>query len=300
MNELENIEIFGRRIFFLNPAFVIRKEIFTSLQDNEYEAYIIDTYHEAKNIMRHNPNSILFINVDAQIPMNAWYNFVRSFEKEDVLRSINIYIMSERIKQSDKLLFEAAPEVAGEIIAMDDTLENLTERFSKILTDLNAKGKRKYVRANLIQDTDSALFWNYGTKMHQLKLLDISSVGMSVRVPNQIGNIVAANTVLKDITIRLGTSQFVVEAVVFAVKNDADKIIWILLLLPNTANKIKNSIKNYIYEKNQDSILRSIDNDEPDNDDYTKLNYYNLATKKKVDNSPSENNLSKETPPYNL
>lgn len=73
-----------------------------------------------------------------------------------------------------------------------------------------------------MHDKDAALFWNHGSKMHQLKLFDLSSVGMAVKIPAGLESlIIAKNYILQDVTLRLGTKQVVTEAVVFAVKKQS-------------------------------------------------------------------------------
>jgi len=275
------VDLFGRKIFFLNPAYSVRNEVITELQNEEYEVYIIESYRDAKNLLRLNENAILFINVDAQLAMNSWYNFIRTFEKEDVLSSIYIGIISERIRPADRELFLTTAQIPAGITMLDTDMKFITESILGVLKEANAKGRRQYVRANLSHDKEASLFWNHGTKMHQLKLLDISSVGMSVKVPPALAQIVGKNFILRDVTLRLGSKQIVIEAVVFAVKEIPDGIMWVLLLLPNTSTKTRGIIRQYVSETIQKIMMTVINNARPDDTAYDILNYYNMAAKRK-------------------
>lgn len=279
--EASKVDLFGRKIFFLNPAYSVRNEVITELQNEEYEVYIIESYRDAKNLLRLNENAILFINVDAQLAMNSWYNFIRSFEKEDVLSSIYIGIISERIRPADRELFLTTAQIPAGIIMLDTDMKFITESILGVLKEANAKGRRQYVRANLSHDKEASLFWNHGTKMYQLKLLDISSVGMSVKVPPALAQIVGKNFILRDVTLRLGSKQIVIEAVVFAVKEIPDGIMWVLLLLPNTSTKTRDIIRQYVSETFQKIMMTVINNARPDDTAYDTLNYYNMAAKRK-------------------
>lgn len=279
--EASKVDLFGRKIFFLNPAYSVRNEVITELQNEEYEVYIIESYRDAKNLLRLNENAILFINVDAQLAMNSWYNFIRTFEKEDVLSSIYIGIISERIRPADRELFLTTAQIPAGITMLDTDMKFITESILGVLKEANAKGRRQYVRANLSHDKEASLFWNHGTKMHQLKLLDISSVGMSVKVPPALSQIVGKNFILRDVTLRLGSKQIVIEAVVFAVKEIPDGIIWVLLLLPNTSTKTRSIIRQYVSETTQKIMMTVINNARPDDTAYDILNYYNMAAKRK-------------------
>lgn len=279
--EASKVDLFGRKIFFLNPAYSVRNEVITELQNEEYEVYIIESYRDAKNLLRLNENAILFINVDAQLAMNSWYNFIRTFEKEDVLSSIYIGIISERIRPADRELFLTTAQIPAGITMLDTDMKFITESILGVLKEANAKGRRQYVRANLSHDKEASLFWNHGTKMHQLKLLDISSVGMSVKVPPALAQIVGKNFILRDVTLRLGSKQIVIEAVVFAVKEIPDGIMWVLLLLPNTSTKTRGIIRQYVSETIQKIMMTVINNARPDDTAYDILNYYNMAAKRK-------------------
>ncbi|MBQ0040003.1 MAG: hypothetical protein KBS64_06220 [Treponema sp.] len=281
-NESE-LEIFGRKIFFLNPAYSVKNEVITKLRKDEYEVYIIDTYREAKPLLRKNPNSILFINTDAQLTTAGWFNFIRTFDREDTLATIKIFVMSERMKQTDITIFNKFAHIPSDLIEFNEGIEGVIEQVYKNLEEFNAKGKRQYVRANLSYDKEASLFWNHGSKMHQLKLLDLSSVGMAVRCPPVLENqIIAKNFLLQDVTMRLGTKQIVIEAVIYGIKQTPEGTLWILLLLPSTSPSVKDEIRSYVSKTIEEKMITSINGERKDDEDYAVLNYYNLATKTKT------------------
>ncbi len=272
----------GRKIFFLNPPYSIKMEIIPKLQKYEYEVYTIDSYRDTKNLLRKNPNSILFINLDSQMQTPAWFNFIRSFDREDALATTLISILSERIKESDKEVFSKFTTLAGDIIDYSEGTERTYNEILNILVKTDAKGRRQYVRATVDHDNDASLFWNHGSKMHLLKLLDISSVGMAVKVPPALeSQIIAKNFLLSDATMRLGTKQVVVEAVIYGVKQTPAGTIWILLLLPQTPASIKDEIRAYVSKTLENQLIVTINAERKDEQDYSLLNYYSLATKTK-------------------
>ena len=281
-NESE-LDIFGRKIFFLNPAYPVKKEIMSRLQAQEYEVYTIESYREAKPLLRKNPNSLLFVNIDAQLTHAAWFNYIRTYDRDDILATIKICVISERIKASDVAIFNKFVNMVSDVIEFNEGIEGVAKQIQKILDETNAKGKRQYVRANLTHDKDASLFWNHGSKMHQLKLLDLSSVGMAVKCPSVLENqIIAKNFLLQDVTMRLGPKQMVVEAVIYGIKSTPEGTLWILLLLPSTPPSIKEEIRTYISKTIEEKMITSINGERKDDEDYALLNYYNLATKTKT------------------
>lgn len=281
-NESE-LDIFGRKIFFLNPAYPVKKEIMSRLQAQEYEVYTIESYREAKPLLRKNPNSVLFVNIDAQLTHAAWFNYIRTYDRDDILATIKICVISERIKASDVAIFNKFVNMVSDVIEFNEGIEGVAKQIQKILDETNAKGKRQYVRANLTHDKDASLFWNHGSKMHQLKLLDLSSVGMAVKCPAILENqIIAKNFLLQDVTMRLGPKQMVVEAVIYGIKSTPEGTLWILLLLPSTPPSIKEEIRTYVSKTIEEKMITSINGERKDDEDYALLNYYNLATKTKT------------------
>lgn len=281
-NESE-LDIFGRKIFFLNPAYPVKKEIMSRLQAQEYEVYTIESYREAKPLLRKNPNSLLFVNIDAQLTHAAWFNYIRTYDRDDILATIKICVISERIKASDVAIFNKFVNMVSDVIEFNEGIEGVAKQIQKILDETNAKGKRQYVRANLTHDKDASLFWNHGSKMHQLKLLDLSSVGMAVKCPAVLENqIIAKNFLLQDVTMRLGPKQMVVEAVIYGIKSTPEGTLWILLLLPSTPPSIKEEIRTYVSKTIEEKMITSINGERKDDEDYAFLNYYNLATKTKT------------------
>lgn len=281
-NESE-LDIFGRKIFFLNPAYPVKKEIMSRLQAQEYEVYTIESYREAKPLLRKNPNSVLFVNIDAQLTHAAWFNYIRTYDRDDILATIKICVISERIKASDVAIFNKFVNMVSDVIEFNEGIEGVAKQIQKILDETNAKGKRQYVRANLTHDKDASLFWNHGSKMHQLKLLDLSSVGMAVKCPAVLENqIIAKNFLLQDVTMRLGPKQMVVEAVIYGIKSTPEGTLWILLLLPSTPPSIKEEIRTYVSKTIEEKMITSINGERKDDEDYALLNYYNLATKTKT------------------
>lgn len=275
--------VFGRKIFFLNPAYSVKEKIIAKLQKMEYEVYTIESYREAKPILRKNPNSILFINTDAQLAPSAWFNFIRTFDREETLSTILISVLTERFRASDVDIFNKFAYLACNVIEFENGLESISEKIVSLVEQFKAKGQRQYVRANLTYDKDATLFWNHGSKMHQLKLLDISSVGMAVRCPVVLENqIIAKNFLLQNVTMRLGTKQLVIEAVIYGIKQTTDGTLWILLLLPSTAPSIKDEIRAYVSKTIEEQMIASINGERKDEQDYSQMNYYNLATKTKT------------------
>ncbi|MBO4403978.1 MAG: hypothetical protein J5780_01440 [Treponema sp.] len=278
--KLDETEIFGRKIFFLNPTFSIRNDVIPSLQGKEYEVYVIDSYKDAKNILKSHRKSICFINVDAQLTMGAWFNFIKSFEEDEVLKTTFVGLISERLKGEDRSTFLNQASIPGGIISSEEPTTQITEEVEKLLETNHAKGKRQYVRASLAAEREANMFWMNGDKLIQMKLVDISSVGMSAFIPEAMAGLAHEKSILRNITLRLGPKQFVIDTVVLATKTCQGGALWIMLMLQNTPDHIRNTIRDFVSETNQKLMILSIEDKPSDKTDYNGLPYYKTVSKR--------------------
>src|SRR5574344_1201362 len=171
--------VYGRKVFFLDPPYSVRKNVIVRLQELEYEVYTIDDYRDAKNILRHFKDSICFINIDEGLSSDGWFNFIASFEEDETLKSIFLGVVSEHARKSDKDLFLLKAKIPAGFVPLNKKIDDITETIKGVLEINGAKGRRQYVRASCANDKDAILLYTTDSKMYQMKLLDLSSVGVA-------------------------------------------------------------------------------------------------------------------------
>ncbi|MCR5763180.1 MAG: hypothetical protein K6G00_07360 [Treponema sp.] len=270
MPEKQNPE-FGRKIFFLNPSYKIKNHIISELREQEYEVYEIENFKFAKNILRHNPDSILFVDTDSQMVINAWIAFMKTFEDETILKTIKLGILSERIDQDyANLIFELCNIEAG-ITSLSGDLNKVLDIIKGILEMLGAKGRRNYVRYSCVNDKNVQMFWTHDNKMHQFKILDISSVTIAVRVPNTLSAPLHVSFTLDNAQIVLGTRVIPLRLVTYLIKDTPTGKIAILLYHQNTSTTLKTTIKEFISQSLQKQIISAINSEAKDSTDYIML-----------------------------
>ena len=174
----------GRKVFFLSPSYALT-EVIASLRSMEYEVYTIDNYRDAKNILIQNPDSICIVTIDSQMHLPMWAAFVASFNSQKDLGNIILGIFSERYRmESIQSAFDNAQLKAG-ITLYDDQhkLEDVLKNFVQQLERFGAKGRRAHVRVACALDKTAMMYWiETQNCMHQLKLLDISTVAAAVGI----------------------------------------------------------------------------------------------------------------------
>lgn len=263
--------IYGRKVFFLNPPYSIKKVVLGRLQEMEYEVYSIDDYRDAKNILRHYNDSICFINIDDQLTPDEWLNFISSCSTDDSLKSIFFGVMSEHPRKSDKDMFMLKAAIPAGFISTSGKLDDITDTLKGILEINGAKGRRQYVRTQCVQDKDAMMYYTTTDKMYRFKLIDISSVGAAALLPLQFKSTFQPNSVLQDVSVSLGAKQVHMSAAVFAIKDSVKYSTLVILFIKGTSSATRATIRDYIFESLQKAMLDSIVGEEKDSNDYSNI-----------------------------
>ncbi|MBO7639007.1 MAG: hypothetical protein J6S91_08530 [Treponema sp.] len=266
----ENRDLYGKKIYFVSPPYSIRNHVIPLLRDMEYEVYTIDNYRDLKNILRKNPYSVCFINLDSHLTTYGWFVFVDEFKEDEKLKDVSVGFISERITATEKEYFLKNLPLAGGIINPAGVMNKIAEKIADILEMNNAKGRRKYVRANCLNDKSAVLFYTQNNLLHQLKLVDISIVGAAVKLESN-DDLPQINSVIRSATLKLGTRQFIVDFVVFAIHQRGERQLMITLFVPETVSGFKTAIQEYIYDILQEQVMAEISNDKPDDKQYNQL-----------------------------
>lgn len=261
--------IFGRKIFFLNPPYAIKTTVVEKLRAQEFETYYIENYRVAKAILRENRDAICFIDIDDQMSVKEWFNFVKSFEEDEILSTIYIGILSQKIKFADKNQFLLKTNIPGGFIMMTEGLDTITEKIIRICEINGAKGRRQYVRLDCKQETNAVVHASKNGRLYQMKLIDISSVGFACALlPKDKGTFVDKE-VVSSIIITLDSKSINCEAAIFAIKEGQGFDTLVMLLLPSTSASTKALIQKYVFTTLQKRVDTQIASTIEDVTDYS-------------------------------
>ncbi len=263
--------IYGRKIFFVAPPYTVKKETIPALRDAEYETYIIDDYRTARSIIKQNPNSVLFVNVDIHMPVVAWIVFLKKFKEDELFRDLSIGILSSTNDDSTRqLLFSEVDPQAG-LITTNGSEDQILTDIANILMLLQVKGKRQYVRANCLSDRNAKLLWTHNDKMHELKMVDISNVGSALLLPSKFRDQIQDKMIIRGAAMQIGSVNKNIDLVVYGLHDSGSNILVITLFLNAGDPNLKSLTKKYIYDTLQAQMLASINNCPLDETDYIYL-----------------------------
>jgi len=261
----------GRKIFFINPFFKVSSIVIPELRRKEYEIYELKNYKHAKSILRLFPGSICFLNIDEVLSPTEWFNFVRSFTKDDKLKTIHLGVLSIQSLNWVKELFLIHANMPCGFIPITASKAQLIETFTAILDMNGAKGNRKYVRADCHQDTKILAHCVVSGIEVKLTVRNISTVGLCCTAPLASHKLFQINLVIRRFVLIIHDKEIVTNAAVIAVKVEGDHLVLVLLFLQGISFTAKEHIRNYVTAFLQRSIHIISQNLPLDTTDYSIL-----------------------------
>ena len=269
--EEHDTAIFGRKIFFVKPPFNIENFVLPSLQDLEYEAFIIPSYKYAKSLLKLFPTAICFFNIDEELSVDQWINFLMSFQTDPVLSKVIIGAYSSAVRKLDKNKFLLNTNLPAGFITYSVATEEFKQNIISVLNINGAKGQRKYIRADCSTSSSIAAQCSIGGVVYPMKLLDISSVGLSCIVPAAAMKYIQVNSVIRDVIISLFLKKIRVSCAVIMIKEKNGKSILVMLFTKGMPEAAKKSIREYIRSYGQSLIGDFFVPSQEDNQDYSTM-----------------------------
>ena len=241
--------LLGRKVFFLNPPLSIENYVIECLKGDDYEVYVIPDYTSAKPILRLYENAICFIFIDDGLTLEGWYNFIKSFEEDESLKSVFLGVISIKTKPKDQERFLMDLKLPGGFVMMDKKQEELYHQLDKILDINGARGVRKCIRLVVDESVkDVNGYFSYNGLLYSFKLVDISVLGFAAVTPVKMASIFIPGTVIKNVSFTMGRYSFVTNVIVLKKEIKDSNCTVIMLLDKKVAKSIKKDIHDFIYE----------------------------------------------------
>ncbi len=250
MNQHE-APIFGRKVFFIEPQQNIAQFVIPKLIEREYEVYIIDSYQKAKNYLRGNADAIVFCCVNPSMSVTGWFNFIKSFEEDEILSTMIMGIIAYRMQKSEREMLMLNCELPAGYLDILPTPDAMTEMIVNVL-DLNgAMGRRKYIRADSGTDKATFISLKVDDKLYKFSVDNISSVGLAFRCSEEIAAKFPENTVIRDGLLSLSGSCIQCDSAVIMQKNDGKSPLVVILFMKGTSVQAKTALHNYVFKRIQ-------------------------------------------------
>jgi len=245
--QASNSEIVGKKIFFLNPSANIQNQIMDELSQQEYEVYSAKNTAHLTRVLKKYPDSVVYINLDETQKAEAekWIDMIST-----AVPDIMIGIFSSSNDENLKNQYTKKPKVKCGFINIKFDMSKTVLQIIKILESMEVKGRRKYLRATTEdEETATINMPSGGGDFVNGSIKDISVVGFSCTFDEDPG--LKKNNLHKDIQIRLRTMLLKAEAVVFGVRSEDDKNVYVLLFTNRIDPDVCVKIRKYIQQNLQ-------------------------------------------------
>ncbi len=265
----ENMQIFGRKIFFVCSTFTLNTNVILRLMEQEYEVYKIDEPRQLRNLLKKIPDSIVYINADSHHQPQVWYNIISSFENDPEYDSCDFGVFSAKLKGSVRIRFEQGLKLKAGFFSLDKNFGEIMNSVITKLDSLNAKGLRKFVRLKCAGEKSAEAYFINRNMMYKMNFVDISSIGVGLVIPSKYAGFVRINSVIQGLTLVLGNKQLKVNAKFHTMKSIPNGILAALIFTPDTPGAFRNYVRTYICEELQKRLNNELMHISLDTTDYT-------------------------------
>ena len=249
----------GKKIFFLYPSPIIQHEVGFELIQQEYEIYGIKDHTYIKRALELFPDSILFINLDEQMSPTGWETWITELTDDPALSRVSIGVLSSTSDPDIKRKYITSNKIQHGFITLHKTeVTRTVQHIYNILQEADARGRRKYIRANTEQDANTTINIALNRKYLNGIIRDISVVGFSCIFHEDPE--LEKNLLCRDIQLKLQSMLLKVEGVVFGTRMDGERKIYVFLFSQRIDPDVRIKIRTYIQSSLQakmDQLLKT-------------------------------------------
>lgn len=247
-------ESIGRKVLFLYPHSVIQDELVQLLMWSEYEVYLVRDHARLLGFLAEHPESVLFINIDEVLEEPEWEQYIRNLRASERTSRVQIGILSYNDDRAlaEKYLMDIGVQCG--FVRLKIGLRESSQIILKTLAAVEARGKRKYVRAQC--DEKSATFnIRYEDRYVSGRIQDISSAGMAVIFDEPLE--LEPKTPLEDMQLKLKGKLLKMSGVSFGSRKHGGQDLYVVLF-KKPPQHIKLALHNFIFQTLQASLEREL------------------------------------------
>jgi len=251
-NDTNDTALLGKKIFFLYPSTVVQNHVITELIQQEYEIYIAKDHVALRKVLRRYPNSVVFANIDDRMPEREWEGWIRGVMSDPVTQNVAIGIVSVNNDDALQRKYVTMVKIRCGYTVLKSDLNIAIKQISEALKGVDAKGRRKHVRASTEHETLATINLPRNGTYINGRIRDISVVGISCTFDRDPE--LAKNALFKDIQLKLQSMLLKVEGIVFGSRMDGPSKIYVFIFTPRVDAEVKARIRTYIQQNLQNKM----------------------------------------------
>jgi hypothetical protein len=237
-------ELLGKKIFFLYPSAIMQNEVASELIQQEYEVYIVRDHQKLPRVLKRYPGSLVLANIDDRMSEGDWEAWIRNIMTELAASQVQIGIVSANDDEVLQRKYINSVKVQGGYTVIKSDISKSVKQIMEILKALDAKGRRKYVRATSENEALTTLNLPHNGAYINGIIKDISVVGLSCSFPEDTE--LEKNSLCSNIQIKLQSMLLKAEGIVFGSRMDGLDKIYVILFTQRIDPDVRTKIRRYI------------------------------------------------------
>jgi len=183
MSDNNDGDLQGKKIFFVHPSAFLKNVVLDELVQQEYEIYVVKDEQKLSRVLKKNPSSIVFASIDEVLPAAKWEAWIRQIMGDQATRGVDIGILSNAENAEARKLYEDSLKVSCGFIPVKMDKTKVTQELLDTLKAANAKGRRKYIRADTQGESMTTINLPVNGEFITGEIRDISVVALRARFP---------------------------------------------------------------------------------------------------------------------
>jgi len=252
----DNLVHLGKKVFFLHPSTLIQNQVIAGLAQEEFEVYIVKDGNKLRAILTKYPDSVVFACINEGMRENEWEEWIRGITVNQETSGVSIGIIASGLNENIKRKYVQQFKITCGYTVLKSDPGDVTKQLVSILNTIEAKGRRKYMRALTGGEVNTTVNLPvHGTYING-KIKDISVVGFSCHFEEDPG--LVKNSFFADIQLRLQTQLLKVEGIVFGSRMDEGEKTYVVLFTQRINPDVRTKIRKYIQLNLQNKMDREL------------------------------------------
>jgi hypothetical protein len=255
MGNANSSTLIERKVFFLNTSPFFQNDIGSELIHQEFEIYYTNVYTNLKRALTKYPESIVFVNLDALLPEKEWEMWIRHTLADSSTGSAKFGVLADMYnEQIEKKYTETLKLPCKYTVVSKADPQRTLKRLNNLLIAVEARGRRKYIRAASENNTQMTVNIPYDNFYIKGVIKDISSVGISCIF--QSDPELEKNALCKNMQLKLQTTILKTEGIVLGSRMDDLQKIYVFLFTQRVDPDARAKIRSFVHQVLQERMDR--------------------------------------------
>jgi hypothetical protein len=249
--------ILGKKVFFLYPSVIVLNGIVQELIQQEFEVYVAKDHGALQRVLRQFPDSIVLVDIDEGINEREWELWIRGVMGSQSTKDIKIGVLSNNRDEELRRKYLDDIRVACGYTVLKKDISISIRQILEALKAVDAKGRRKYLRATMEDSAAATLNIPYNNAFIKGVIRDISTVGFSALFEGDPE--LAKNSLFQDIQIKLQSMLLKVEGIAFGSRMEEFRKIYVILFTQRIDPSVRTRIRKYVqqtFQVKMDALLK--------------------------------------------